>query len=535
MSVLNSEVKIKFTCETGTYSSTTIDNLKVYSGSQAVETQIVWSNEVVKQAPVTFEGNVSTDWNVAENWSNDNVPEAGDEVIVNAEAVISGNVELSALDIVGNGSVTVDANASLTVTGAITQEQDYSLIMNDGAQVFQNNANVTAQFNMNLVNPSDWSTSNKDGWQFISSPLSNVSVTNIAEGNYDLYKYDGEKELEWLNHKDVNFADATYQHHIGYLASHETKATLEFKGTLNTKDAYGFYEYIDYYENEKELLKNFHLIGNPYPYNITWADFKNSVGIYNGYAYVKSDGNYEYATSGTIAPGDGFFVKATGVGDYGTYYYYLEGSGNTRSTRESNNSLNITATGNAGKDNVIINFAGKSEGFDKLQNFNDAIATVYVAEEGKNYGIYNCEADVQEVELSFNANKMGNYTISIEPNGKFQTVTLVDRFTGIETNMLLEDYHFTAMSDANTNRFIVKFAYGQQTTDNSQFVYQSGEELIINAQGMIQIVDVLGRVVYQSEHFNDINRIGVENFDNASYVVRCVNGKEVKTQKIVIL
>ena len=535
MSVLNSEVKITFTCETGTYSSTTIDNLKVYSGSQAVETQIVWSNEVVKQGPNTFEGTVSTDWNVVENWSNGNVPEAGDEVIVNAEAVISGNVELSALDIVGNGSVTVDANASLTVTGAITQEQDYSLIMNDGAQVFQNNANVTAQFNMNLVNPSDWSTSNKDGWQFISSPLSNVSVTNIAEGNYDLYKYDGEKELEWLNHKDVNFADATYQHHIGYLASHETKATLEFKGTLNTKDAYGFYEYIDYYENEKELLKNFHLIGNPYPYNITWADFKNSVGIYNGYAYVKSDGNYEYATSGTIAPGDGFFVKATGVGDYGTYYYYLEGSGNTRSTRESNNSLNITATGNAGKDNVIINLAGKSEGFDKLQNFNDAIATVYVAEEGKNYGIYNCEADVQEVELSFNANKMGNYTISIEPNGKFQTVTLVDRFTGIETNMLLEDYHFTAMSDANTNRFIVKFANGQQTTDNSQFVYQSGEELIINAQGMIQIVDVLGRVVYQSEHFNDINRIGVENFDNASYVVRCVNGKEVKTQKIVIL
>ena len=319
------------------------------------------------------------------------------------------------------------------------------------------------------------------------------------------------------------------------MASHETKATLEFKGTLNTKDAYGFYEYIDYYKNEEELLKNFHLIGNPYPYNITWADFKNSVGIYNGYAYVKSDGNYEYATSGTIAPGDGFFVKATGVGEYGTYYYYLEGSGNTRSTRESNNSLNITATGNAGKDNVVINLAGKSEGFDKLQNFNDAIATVYVAEEGKNYGIYSCDTDVQEVELSFNANKMGNYTISIEPNGKFQTVTLVDRFTGIETNMLLEDYHFTAMSDANTNRFIVKFANGQQTIDNSQFVYQSGGELIINAQGMIQIVDVLGRVVYQSEHFNDINRIGVENFDNASYVVRCVNGKEVKTQKIVIL
>ena len=100
---------------------------------------------------------------------------------------------------------------------------------------------------------------------------------------------------------------------------------------------------------------------------------------------------------------------------------------------------------------------------------------------------------------------------------------------------MTEDYAFTSTADEAKDRFIVKFANGQQTTDDSQFVYQSGEELIINAQGMIQIVDVLGRVVYQSEHFNDINRIGIENFDNASYVVRCVNGKEVKTQKIVIL
>ncbi len=503
------------------------------------ETQIVWSNDVVKQGPNTFEGTVSTEWNVAENWSNGVVPATGDEVIVNAEAVISGNVELSTLDIVGNGSVTVDANASLTVTGAITQEKDYSLIMNDGAQVFQNNnANVTAQFNMNLVNPSDWSTSNKDGWQFISSPLSNVNVTNIAEGNYDLYKYDGEKEYEWVNHKDVNFADNTYQHHIGYLASHETKTTLEFKGTLNYNDyngSYAFYDFVEYYENEP--LKNFYLIGNPYPFNISWADFKNNEGMANGYAYVKEDGNYGYATSGEIAVGDGFFVQAiSGTPDdqYSTFYYYLKGSGNTRSTKESNNSLNITATGNAGEDNVIINFAGKSEGFDKLQNFNDAIATVYVAEGGKNYGIYNCDADVQEVELSFNANKMGNYTISIEPNGKFQTVTLVDRFTGVETNMLVEDYNFTAMSEENPNRFIVRFANGQQTTDNSHFVYQSGEELILNIQGEVQIVDVLGRVVYSGEAMNDINRINVSSFNSGAYMVKVMNGNEVKVEKVVI-
>ena len=214
--------------------------------------------------------------------------------------------------------------------------------------------------------------------------------------------------------------------------------------------------------------------------------------------------------------------------------YYNHNASVTRRGSESNNSLNITATGNTGKDNVVINFAGKSEGFNKLQNFNDAIATVYVAEDGKNYGIYNCDADVQEVELYFNANQMGNYTISIEPNGKFQTVTLVDRFTGAETNMLVEDYNFTAMSEENPNRFIVRMVNGQQTTDNSHFVYQSGEELILNIQGEVQIVDVLGRVVYNGEAMNDINRINVSSFNSGAYMVRVMNGNEVKVEKIIL-
>ncbi len=542
MSVLNSEVKITFTCKTGTYSSTTIDNLKVYSGSQAVETQIVWSNEVVKQAPVTFEGNVSTDWNVAENWSIDEIPADGAKVIIAAPAVISGNVNVSTVTINDGVSLTVANGGALTVTGTISQASNYFLVLEEGGQIFQNNEGVTARFRMSIDNPTDWSADdNKDGWQFISIPLADVPYTDFTSlSEYDLYKYDGSQDLEWQNLKDGGFdyggvPETDFRLGHGYLASLKDVETATVYGTLNvsTPAVFGGYTQIIY--NEEKDLANFRLFGNPFTYDIYMSDF--DLDFYNdgesdfapGYAVVNESGGYDYRTTEPIKVGEGFFVKAI-TSTAMTYSPVRKRSENT-----SNNSLNITATGNAGKDNVVINLAGKSEGFDKLQNFNDAIATVYVAEDGKNYGIYSCDTDVQEVELSFNANKMGNYTISIEPNGKFQTVTLVDRFTGIETNMLLEDYHFTAMSDANTNRFIVKFANGQQTTDDSQFVYQSGEELIINAQGMIQIVDVLGRVVYQSEHFNDINRIGVENFDNASYVVRCVNGKEVKTQKIVIL
>ena len=130
---------------------------------------------------------------------------------------------------------------------------------------------------------------------------------------------------------------------------------------------------------------------------------------------------------------------------------------------------------------------------------------------------------------------MGSYTISFDINGEFETITLVDRFTGVETNMLLEDeYNFTATSNDSHNRFVIRLANGQEPTANSQFVYQSGEELILSIEGSVQIVDMLGRVVYSNEHADAYNRINVAEFNNATYVVRVVNEEGVKVQKVVI-
>ena len=522
--VLNTDAQIQFTCNSGGSSTTTVDNLVVYSESAPVETSINWATAIEKNDANVFTG--TGEWTTAANWSN-GVPAAGANVFIEGNVTIASNVNVNNMTING-GSVTINSGASLTVNGTLVNEDAANLVINDGAQIFQNNEDVPATFVMGITKPKEWQSGNKDGWQFISSPFTNASVfnfTNASEGNYDLFKYDGDEDLEWRNHK-ANAASfgPTFEQGVGYLASHETESTIELTGTLKAEN---YYSWNNLYYNEEKPLANFHLLGNPFTFNmdITKATFTNLV---EGVAVVTSDGGYDYSQK-TIPVGDAFFVKANG-NDYNSSLSY----GGRGARSEKSNSLNITATGNAGKDNVIINFAGKSEGFDKLQNFNDAIATVYVAEDGKNYGIYNCDADVQEVELSFNANKMGNYTISIEPNGKFQTVTLVDRFTGVETNMLVEDYNFTAMSSDNHNRFVVRFANGQQTTDNSHFVYQSGEELILNIQGEVQIVDVLGRVVYNGEAMNDINRINVSSFNSGAYMVKVMNGNDVKVEKIIL-
>ena len=549
-------IQIQFEHKTA-WTYTALDDILIVSESSEVETQIVWSDEVVKQGPATFIGGDTenpTAWNVDANWSTGSVPADGAEVTINANAVISSAVNVSNVTINAGTSLTVANGGALTVTGTISQASNYLLVLEEGGQIFQNNNNVTARFRMSIDNPTDWSDeANKDGWQFISMPFNDALYSDFAGTynpstgqntcDYDLYKYDGSQDLEWLNYRENDWYEDKFMSGYGYLASRKEVSTVNMYGTLNVANPFAYRQYA--YSAEKPLV-NFHLVGNPFSHDINWTDFTIS-GTYfdsesgsvleniqyfvDGYAIVDNNGNYQYYTSADNEPikvGQGFFIKT--LKNKVNLGYTPKRSAKS----SSNNSLNITATGNAGKDNVIINLAGKSEGFDKLQNFNDAIATVYVAEDGKNYGIYNCDADVQEVELSFNANQMGNYTISIEPNGKFQTVTLVDRFTGIETNMLVEDYHFTAMSNVNTNRFIIKMVNGQQTTDNSHFVFQSGEDLIIDAEGTVQIIDVMGRVLVSDDVESTNNRINVSGFQNGTYMVRVINGSEVKVEKVVI-
>lgn len=515
---------------------TAVDKVVLPITNITSESLSVWSNEIRKGGIIftNNDGNGDGKWETATNWSTGEVP-ANDgtaELVIEAAATISSDVNVKYLAIDG-GSVTVNSGYKLVVTDELVNNDEHSLLIKDGAQLFHNSDNVKASFTMDISNPTDWTSENKDGWQFIASPFADASIANCFTNNstyvYDLYRYNGSSEYEWDNHKDNTSSDQSWLYFNtgeGYLASYKDLTTATLYGTLNNAESYAWSLSYDM----ETPLANFHLLGNPFTFDMNW-DNVNVTNVVDGFAVVNNEGGYTYSDNNnrTIPVGDGFFVIAIDENPSLTYNAVKR----TRSEKVS--SLNVIATSNAGKDNVVINLAGKSEGFNKLQNFNDAIATVYVTEGGKNYGIYNCDADVQEVELSFNANQMGNYTISIEPNGKFQTVTLVDRFTGIETNMLVEDYHFTAMSNVNTNRFIVKLKVnGQQTTDNSHFVYQSGEDLIIDAEGTVQIIDVMGRVLVSDDVESTNNRINVSGFQNGTYMVRVINGNEVKVEKVVI-
>ena len=530
--VQESSIYIAFCLESVWANGVYIDDI-VVTGVSKKESTITWSNELVKKSALTFNNAYGdNDWSNVDNWVGGVLPTANDNVIVAAEANINGVVAVNNLTI-SNAKLNVKSGA-LTVNGTITDSNQYgSLYFEDGAQIFQNNEGVNAYFRMKVKNPIAWDESIMNCWQFISSPLLGADITSAATkydnaynaSDYDLYKYNGAAELEWVNHKSGNF-ETTFEQGRGYMYSHQARTIVTLGGTLNPARTHE-YE-VSYTEGEGNELANLHLLGNPFTFNMDWAEV-NVTNVYDGFATLNAAGDdYVYAKEGTINVGDGFFVQATGSDPAISYE-------KTRGSKETAANINVIARGIAGEDNVIINFAGEGEGFSKLQGFNKDKATVFVANNGRRYGIANVDENATEVELSFAASQMGHYSISFDVNGEFETVTLVDRFTGIETNMLLEnEYNFTATSRDNANRFVIRLANGQEPTANSQFVYQSGEELILSIEGTVQIVDMLGRVVYSNEHSNGSNRISVSEFNNAAYIVRVVNEEGVKSQKVVI-
>ena len=498
----------------------------LFGVSKIKDVDINWTEEVEIRNYDVFD--VPGDWNTTSCWRDKVLPSENADVYVLANAIVSSEANAKNLNLQSDCSLTVEDGGALTITGTIVNNG--SIVLNDGGQIFQSNENVNATFNMNMVNPTEWGVS-KDGWQFISSPIQNALISQFipakqAQGDYDLYRYDGSQELQWVNHKNHNDFETEFVSGRGYLASYETLETATLSGYLYNKDNFDFTE-VTYTEGGK--FANFHLLGNPFSFDMDWSNITVE-NVYEAFATVDpSTGGYIKHTNGTIPVGDGFFVEAKGKNPSISYNV------GSKSRGEKVEYINVIASGKQGSNNVIIKLAGKEEkGFSKLENLNQSIADIYVKNNGRQYSVLGYDKDVKEVELFFDAKEMGNYTIGIEPNGKFQSVTLVDRMTGIETNMLLDSYTFTATANDNPNRFVLKLANGQEPTANSNFVYQSGEELIVEAEGTIQIIDVMGRMVYNNDVESSNNRINVSNLKGATYIVRNITDNDVKVQKVVI-
>ena len=163
------------------------------------------------------------------------------------------------------------------------QANFYNVVLVEGGQIFQKNEGITARFKMDIENPSKWETA-KDGWQFISMPMTDVYYSDFTSlGEHDLYKYDGSRENEWLNYKEGNdFEEGTFKLGHGYLATLKDVTTATVYGTLNVANPFVSRQFTYKVEDDKvKDLSRFHLVGNPFTYDIKWSDFNIIGNFYN--------------------------------------------------------------------------------------------------------------------------------------------------------------------------------------------------------------------------------------------------------------
>ena len=423
-----------------------------------------------------------------------------------------------------------------TINGSITIEE--------GGQLYCETARGEVTVRKEIIGYAGQQTTDngqQTSWYTIASPLKEVvdlsnSNTFITSTPFDLYRYD-EPTHTWQNAKpgegSTNFQ--TIESGRGYLYANAENTTLEFKGNINTED-------VNYtLTAQSEVLNGFHLVGNPYTHDISFNHLSADAELANGYYVLNGEGAWG-ATLGNegdvIKVGQGALIKTTSDGTL-TIGKELRATSNEQKRNGSklkaqSSKLTISVSNSTYSDKAFVVF-DKGVGLDKINHENENIPLLYIPQDGTDYAIAMMDENVIEIPVSFEAMTMGQYTISLQQeNCDFEELYLLDKETGEKVNILEEDYTFMATTADDSERFVLLKANSQQPTANSHFAYVSGSDLIINAEGAVQIIDVMGRIIYSNDVTSDNNRIDVSGFDNAAYIVRVVNENGVKVQKLIV-
>ena len=476
----------------------------------------------------TTDGN----WDVAANWSGNVVPADGSDVVIAANATIPANYVAHA------GEISINAGATLTIA--------------DGGQLYHNNDGVTATIKKNITAYST-ETGVNNGWHLIGHSFADNGtideMDNLTANDYDLYYYD-EPTHYWKNQKNAanNFTELEAAR--GYLYANSASQTIGLKGTLNAANAMVTIP-LSY---EADALKGFNLVGNPFAHNVTTFTGTNvATEVY------RMNGTKDNLIVSTISetdpltPGEGFFVKATGDGASITF------NAQTRGESKATELVEVpTLTIDLLQDGLTIDrLVVKHEG-EPLEKFTlrENGTRIYATEGGKDYAVVtvissDSEANQTEIPVNFKAAKNGTYTISVNlENTDFGYLHLIDNLTGTDVDLLAPviarndaiqgtaSYTFHAKTTDYASRFRLVFSVcGDANDDNEPFAYvDAAGNIIVNggsSTGLetLQVVDVMGRVIVQGDA---MNRVSTSGMTPGIYVLRLINGNDVRTQKTVV-
>ena len=434
-----------------------------------------------------------------------------------------GHVPAEGTSVYVSGDVIIPANYT-AIAGEITIVNDGSLTIQDGGQL-QHSNEIPAMVNF-TYNPSN----SKDGdygiYRLIASPI-NPSVAVSSTGlmpasdndNYDyvdLYCFNQDSINEWINYKYTANNFTTVDIAKGYLYANRQAVQSTFAGYIIPTNV----DYpVDLTYTEGNEFAGLNLVGNPYTCN-----------AYVNMSYFKLDatGSEVSATacSDAIAPLQGVFVHSDAEGQKATF---------TTTAPGKSLNLNITVNhANAKVDNAIVSF-GNGTTLEKFQ-FDPNHTKVYMPVEGKDYAVAKAENE-GEMPVCFKAQENGTYTLYFNSEEvSFNYLHLIDNLTGNDVDLLENpNYSFDARTTDYASRFKLVFATGNTNGNVSNFGFISDGNLMIlgiEGEATLQIIDVTGRIL-STETFSGSYSKAV-NEATGIYMLRLIQGSDVRTQKIVI-
>ena len=347
---------------------------------------------------------------------------------------------------------------------------------------------------------------------------------------YDLYSFDFTQDLEWRNYRAGAFDMVNGG---GYLYANKNSVTLHFQGSpyANNQSQGGGMLFgpwsveipLQFDEDTNYTFNGFNLVGNPLPI---------FAGVDKDFYAMNADGTeVELAERTYVNPMEGVFMKATEANQQVWFEEWIQ-----MDEWELDN-LGVRVSGNNGSGDFARIRFGEGHNLEKFM-LNQNHTKLYFPQGNQDYAVVR-SANEGEMPVSFKAEENGTYTFSVNTESvEMNYLHLIDNMTGDDVDLLANpSYTFEAKTTDYTSRFKLVFSANNSINENANetFAFFNGSEWCISNVGeaTLQVVDVTGRIV-SSKTVNGNATLTTDNLSAGVYVMRLVNGNNVKMQKVVV-
>lgn len=520
-------------------------------------------------ATTTWTGGSGTDWATSGNWSdgvpnsstNATIPDVANAPIISATT----GAEVNDLTITEADGLTIASGGSLRVSGS-----------SSGNITYNRNLGTT---NWYLVSSPvvgqtivDFYTNESPGLGSGSGDAQNVAIApydNTQSAAADRWSYYTEGQVDGTGGDDTT---DTFGTGIGYSVLLQSAGDVAFTGTMRTDN-----EDISISSGTGSGGNAFNLIGNPYPSYLAATDgadgTNNLLTVNTGVLSEETIWLWDQSTSSYvirndafgsfyIAPGQGFFVSASGSGTFSfTEAMQSHQTDTFLRPNDPRPEIQLTLTNGTDTRNADIFYIdGTTTGFDSgydssiFSGFGNSFAVYTHAVSdgtGRNLGVQslpNANLETMVVPVGINATSGTNITISASsvnlPTGI--NVYLEDKTDGSFTLLNdTEDFTTTLSSDlSGIGRFYLHTSSEALSTDDVSLsnvsIYTADANTlrivgVQNGNAKVSIFNILGaQVLKTSFEGNGLNEIALPSVRTGVYIVQLETETGKLNKKVII-